>query len=259
MQYSFWIRSLTFVSLISAIFSSLCAYYLLYSNWNHKFTVFFSGMFIGLGILLMHYIGLSAMQETVGIRFDSYPFVLSVIVAVGFSYLSVKVFMKYKDTPNSYSINTILSAVILGLAIFVMHDLGMRTIVVAPHVHDEKTVGIGPRDLGMIISIFVIIILSATLFFAMLDYRRNVAEKKFLKQIMESEERYRRLVEHSPEPIIVHDGEEILFINKVGLELMGVQDRLPSLKYNLHRKYLRINNVTIWRRNLVLIGLYPLT
>jgi PAS domain S-box-containing protein len=40
-------------------------------------------------------------------------------------------------------------------------------------------------------------------------------------EVRESEERYRRLVEFSPEPILVHSGEQIVFINPAGVRLLG--------------------------------------
>src|SRR5918997_3202335 len=42
------------------------------------------------------------------------------------------------------------------------------------------------------------------------------------KSLQESEERYRRLVELSPDTIIVHRGGEVLFVNTAGAELFGV-------------------------------------
>jgi two-component system cell cycle sensor histidine kinase/response regulator CckA len=40
-------------------------------------------------------------------------------------------------------------------------------------------------------------------------------------EVRESEERYRRLVEISPEPIVVHSGGRIVFINPAGVRLLG--------------------------------------
>jgi PAS domain S-box-containing protein len=42
------------------------------------------------------------------------------------------------------------------------------------------------------------------------------------KSLKESEERYRRLVELSPDAIIVHRGGEVLFVNTAGAEFFGV-------------------------------------
>lgn len=42
--------------------------------------------------------------------------------------------------------------------------------------------------------------------------------------LRESEERYRRLVELSPDAIFVHDGTRILFVNPAGIRLLGASD-----------------------------------
>jgi len=44
-----------------------------------------------------------------------------------------------------------------------------------------------------------------------------------LDALEESEERYRRLVELSPEAILVQDGKEIIYINQAGCDLLGVE------------------------------------
>jgi diguanylate cyclase (GGDEF)-like protein/PAS domain S-box-containing protein len=49
---------------------------------------------------------------------------------------------------------------------------------------------------------------------------RNIAETK----LFESEERYRKLVEYSPETTLIHVNGEIAFVNKAGLWLMGADN-----------------------------------
>lgn len=52
---------------------------------------------------------------------------------------------------------------------------------------------------------------------------REITERKSGEAaLQESEERYRRLVEQSPEAIAVHDGSKFLYINAAGAELLGV-------------------------------------
>ncbi len=43
-------------------------------------------------------------------------------------------------------------------------------------------------------------------------------------ELQATKDRYRRLVELSPEPILVHDGETILYVNPACLELVGAED-----------------------------------
>lgn len=52
-------------------------------------------------------------------------------------------------------------------------------------------------------------------------WRDITEQKKDERAIKESEERYRTLIEFSPDTILVHSSDEILFINKAGLELLG--------------------------------------
>lgn len=57
-------------------------------------------------------------------------------------------------------------------------------------------------------------------------YFRDISlHKTMMNQILESEKRYRNLVNHSPVPIMVHDEEKIIFINKAGMELYKAEDR----------------------------------
>lgn len=56
-------------------------------------------------------------------------------------------------------------------------------------------------------------------------YFVDITERKEAAQALEeSEERYRRLVESSPEPIAVHDGREVLYANPAAARLFGAQD-----------------------------------
>lgn len=45
-----------------------------------------------------------------------------------------------------------------------------------------------------------------------------------MKERLGSEERFRRLVELSPEPIVVHSGKELIFVNKACLEMFDIAD-----------------------------------
>jgi PAS domain S-box-containing protein len=52
------------------------------------------------------------------------------------------------------------------------------------------------------------------------DISREIEAEEALR---ESEERYRRLVEHSPDGIAVHSGGKVVYLNKAGVKLMGAK------------------------------------
>jgi PAS domain S-box-containing protein len=59
---------------------------------------------------------------------------------------------------------------------------------------------------------------------AILSIIRDISSRKLAEQALaESEDRYRRLVELSPEPIAVHSEGKLVFINTAGARLLGVE------------------------------------
>jgi diguanylate cyclase (GGDEF)-like protein/PAS domain S-box-containing protein len=51
----------------------------------------------------------------------------------------------------------------------------------------------------------------------------SIASNKILESLRESEERYRQLVEHSPDAILISDGSVITYINQAGVLLLGAE------------------------------------
>ncbi|MFC5649128.1 PAS domain S-box protein [Paenibacillus solisilvae] len=57
---------------------------------------------------------------------------------------------------------------------------------------------------------------------AFVGVERDITEKKKAEaRLMESEERYRVLIESSPEPIVVYQGDRVTFVNPAAVSLMG--------------------------------------
>ena len=52
---------------------------------------------------------------------------------------------------------------------------------------------------------------------------QDITAHKEVEELKKSEQRYRTLVEFSPEPIVVHNGEELLYVNPAGAKLFGVE------------------------------------
>lgn len=60
--------------------------------------------------------------------------------------------------------------------------------------------------------------------FALVEVARDISNRKMEDvKLKESEERYRNLVEHSPEPIIVYGESVIVYANPAALKLVGAE------------------------------------
>lgn len=72
------------------------------------------------------------------------------------------------------------------------------------------------RNWAPIIKGWIFVVLSSLLFYKILQHS--------IRSIAESEERYRKLVELSPETIFVHKMGEIVYVNNAGVQLVGAKD-----------------------------------
>ena len=211
---------LLFASLFAAILASFASFYILYLNSVTKLKIFFSGAIIGTGIVFMHYIGMLAIIEPTPLQFDLYYVFLSVFIAIGFSIVALKIFFDIKERTVSVG-RKMASAVILGLAISSMHYLGMKGAFHVEHSHSETVSGIPPFPLAIIVSVIIFGILSIATYLAFLNSKTLTIERSLRIKMRESEERFRRLVELSPEPIVVHSEEKVVFVNEACLSMIG--------------------------------------
>ncbi|MFD1040665.1 PAS domain S-box protein [Virgibacillus byunsanensis] len=55
-------------------------------------------------------------------------------------------------------------------------------------------------------------------------YRDVTDRNLILKQLEESEKRYRKMIELSPDAIVIHKNRKVIYMNKAGIELLGISD-----------------------------------
>nr|WP_285228693.1 EAL domain-containing protein [Planococcus sp. ISL-110] len=211
---------LLFASLFAAILASFSSFYILYLNSVTKLKVLLSGVTIGTGIVFMHYIGMLAIIEPTPLQFDLYYVFLSIVIAIGSSIVALKIFFEVKERTVSVG-RKMASATILGLAISSMHYLGMKGAFHVEHSHSEAVSGIQPFTLAIIVSAIIFGILSIVIYLAFLNSKTLTIERSLRNKMRESEERFRRLVELSPEPIVVHSENKVVFVNEACLNMMG--------------------------------------
>ena len=208
-------------SLFTSVISSFIAFYLLYFGTLNKTKIVISGLLIGIGIVSGHYLAIGAAEGNIDLQFNSIYFVLSLMIAVVFSSVAIKIFKNIKNRQVSLE-RKVISSVILGLAISFMHYISMDALVFTP----SASPGSNAFNNVLLLIVFSILIVLTILAiaFAVADYRNLHAEKHLVEKLTESELRFRRLVELAPEPIVVHSGRKLVFVNKACLKMINVKD-----------------------------------
>lgn len=172
MAFDVWI---TLASLVLAILASGISLYLSARRRLPLKLVLVGGVFMGLGISAMHYVGMLAMRMQPAIAYDARLVVLSIVIAVGASSLALWLCFTLKDDEGAGGPRKkLLGALVMGLAIAGMHYTGMSAANVLPgsicRVASETALtGLLASDLAYVVAAFVGVVLSMTIVTAHYD------------------------------------------------------------------------------------------
>ncbi|OMP66289.1 MHYT domain-containing protein [Domibacillus epiphyticus] len=210
---------LVVISMLLPIMTSGLAFFLLTRHANKKL-LFVSGTILGIGILLMHYIGMEAMVIEADIQYDLFWFSVSVLIALLSANAAVQLFALFRDHPvyNKMWVK-LVSAILLGVAISGMHYAGMKAavfIVEDSYVLNPLQVYSKNNALAVSVGITVLCI-------QLFIYISRYMDQKTSIKLKESEERYRQLVELSPIAIGIHKYGVFTYINPAGMQLLGAK------------------------------------
>ena len=129
-----------------------------------------SGTVMGLGIVLMHYIGMAAMRMQPGIEYRPLPFIASVVIAVAASVAALHL-IRQAIRPQGRFWQRPLAAVAMGLAISAMHYTGMAAAEFAPGSYCSATTGIDGHWLAGGVLICSVLAVTVALVTAVFDAR----------------------------------------------------------------------------------------
>src|ERR1700736_5347286 len=126
---------LTILSLVVAIFVTGGGFYVIGRQSASMLRLVLSGIFMGLGIAAMHYIGMAAMRGHAELSYDRLFVALSLVIAIGASTAALWLSFQTTDLWQKLA-----AAVVMGLAISGMHYTGMRAAIFAAHgpVHQAQ-------------------------------------------------------------------------------------------------------------------------
>jgi PAS domain S-box-containing protein len=144
------------------------------------------GVLMGIGIAAMHYIGMEAMRLPAMCHYSAALVTLSIVLAILVSETALWLTSQLSDNATAMGVRKVLSAIVMGAAIPLMHYTGMAAVTFVPMAAPGAlTHAVEITSLGTVaISSFTAIILALTILTSMVD-RRFSAQSLKLKQLLD--------------------------------------------------------------------------
>jgi PAS domain S-box-containing protein len=190
---------LTVLSLVVAIVVTGGAFYVIGTRQVTALHLSLSGVFMGIGIVAMHYTGMAAMRMPAELHYDRGLVALSVIIAIGASIAAL--WLTFRTVA---AWQRIAAAVVMGFAISGMHYTGMAAAEFAAHADLDAAptvAGLAQTNLGIGIAGITFLILFLALLASAFDRQSALHAERETVLLRESEERLRKLYRETPLPL----------------------------------------------------------
>jgi two-component system sensor histidine kinase/response regulator len=175
------------LSLIAAIVASAVALVVVSRPKMDLKRALLGSVMMGGGIAAMHYIGMEAMRMPAMCSYSSWVVGLSVVLAIVISLVALWLTFHFRRDATAWSWRKSTSAVVMGLAIPVMHYTGMAAVTFTPStmMHDDLSHAISVSSLGVTaigLATFVVLgaVLLSNLRFDSLPTARQLIARYFL-------------------------------------------------------------------------------
>jgi two-component system, sensor histidine kinase and response regulator len=197
------------VSLLAAVFASAVALFVVSRRQMGLLRATVGSIFMGGGIAAMHYIGMEAMRLPAMCHYSPALVIASVVLAIAISFVALWLTFHFRgDTTPKDWLKTI-SALVMGIAIPVMHYTGMAAVSYIPATLSQQdllhSTGISPLGVASI-SLVTFIVLG-------LVFLTSVADRRISAQALEiqsSEHRYRQIIETALDAYIESNSSGII-------------------------------------------------
>ncbi|TMO53909.1 histidine kinase [Pseudoalteromonas phenolica] len=215
---------LTFISMLPGIFASWVALNFLTQNRKGFIPLLIGGVLVGAGIGAMHYTGMAAMEMAPLLRYDTFFFILSIVVAVTLSMLSLWIHFGLTSLNKPYfkrPFPELLASAIMGCAITGMHYTGMAAarFVRPPGLELSEQTSETSMYLALGISVTTAIIICLVLGLNLILKYKDISIVA-----SENEHRLRAMMATAVDGIISIDSNGIILnINQATEKLLGWQ------------------------------------
>ena len=164
---------LTILSLVVAIFVTSGGFYVISRQSASPRRLVLSGIFMGLGIVAMHYTGMSALRSPADLSYDPLFVTLSIVVAIGAS--TAALWLTFRTTRLWQRLG---AAAVMGVAISGMHYTAMRAARFTAHGQfDEaqRQTGLDQTHLALVVAGATFVILAVALIASLSEQNRAEA------------------------------------------------------------------------------------
>jgi len=192
------------LSMLAAIFASFVVLYVVSRAKMGLGAVVLGSVLMGSGIAAMHYIGMDAMRLPAMCSYAIGTVVLSVVLAVGISAVAMTLMFQLRDQKSTWSWRKSISALVMGLAIPVMHYVGMAAVTFHAAAlptealkHAVKISSLGVAAIGLMTVLMLALVILASLLdrnSSLHAMQLELSEQRFQMMQQMNEERERAQV-----------------------------------------------------------------
>src|SRR6266704_4897149 len=198
------------LSLLAAVFASVIALLVVSRDKMGLIRALIGSIFMGGGIAIMHYTGMAAMRLSAMCHWSTSLVILSVVLAVGISFVALLLTFYFRQDTSPWSWPKVLSAVLMGAAILVMHYTGMAAASFTPSASAmgqwNQAYAVSAESLSAAaVSIVTFMVLGLAVVTSLVD-RRFAAQGVEL----EASRRYREIVESAFDAFVGIDSSGVI-------------------------------------------------
>jgi PAS domain S-box-containing protein len=201
------------LSLLVAIIASAIALYVVSRKKTDRVQALTGGVLMGLAIAGMHYIGMAAMRFSAVCRYSPVLVAVSVLIAIIASLVALVFAFDYRDDIRGTIWARVISAVVMGAAISLMHYTGMMSASFFPSTMlPDMSHAVSISSLGLSgIAIGTLVVQGAAVLTSSVD-RRFAAQA----QELQTSERFRQIAEILRDVLLLSNADlsEVLFVNR---------------------------------------------
>lgn len=124
--------TLTILSALPAVAATLLGFYVLCTPVVAASRIIIAGIVMGVGIAIMHYTGMAALKMSPSIAYNSFYFVLSIVIAIVAAWGALLMMYRGERIKLPSHLRFIVGSLVMGAAISGMHYTAMQGISIAP-------------------------------------------------------------------------------------------------------------------------------